>query len=91
MENVSSWALSRRLNFGRLYIHLSGDGGFHLPRRTAEVVNAWSADSWMLLSTTTPMIARMTAATQANKNAFMMTTPFCRQLHSFSFVFYSDD
>jgi hypothetical protein len=27
----------------------------------------------MLLSTTTPMIAMITAATQANKNAFMMT------------------
>jgi hypothetical protein len=37
----------------------------------------------MLLSTTTP------AATQANKNAFMMMPPFFRQLHlSFhSFLF----
>src|SRR6478672_532085 len=39
----------------------------------------------MLLSTTTPMIARMTAATQESKNALMMTTPFLRQLHS-SFI-----
>jgi hypothetical protein len=38
----------------------------------------------MLLSTTKPMIAIMTAATQANKNALMMTDfLFFRQLHFF--------
>ena len=39
----------------------------------------------MLLSTTTPMIAIMTAATQANKNAFMMTDSF---LSPITFTFY---
>jgi hypothetical protein len=32
----------------------------------------------------------MTAATQESKNAFMMTTPFLRQLHSSFIRFYSD-
>jgi hypothetical protein len=35
----------------------------------------------MLLSTTTPMIAIMTAETQANKNAFMMTDSFNSSTH----------
>jgi hypothetical protein len=53
-----------------------GEAWLHLSRRTPGVVNAWSADSWMLLSTMTPMIAIMTAATQANKNALMMMASF---------------
>ena len=39
----------------------------------------------MLLSATTPMIAIMTAATQANKNAFMMTDFL---FSAITFVFY---
>jgi hypothetical protein len=33
----------------------------------------------------------MTAATQANKNAFMMATPLFRRLHSSFIRFYCED
>jgi hypothetical protein len=47
----------------------------HLLRRTADVENALSTGSWMLLSTIPPMIAMTIAALQAMIKAFISRAP----------------
>jgi hypothetical protein len=57
-------------------ISIYGKRGAYEPRRTAEVENARSADSWMLLSTNMPMIAMATAAMHAKTKALMIPPLF---------------
>ena len=80
-KQLRQWAAPTALNFGVLK-------SISVTKTYGESFEHLVSQIWNGLSTTTKMIARMIAATQANTNGFMMTdSPFGSNIRLYSFLF----